>query len=416
MNKTYVIQGNKELNGEVNISGSKNAALCLLAAALLTQEKTILFNIPNISDIRYFIEILSYLNVKTEFNDNVLKIDPSSMEIRNLRIPQVSKFRASYYLIGALISKFKKLKINMFGGCDFVDRPINYHLDMFASFGVNYSFKDDYYEFEFNDNLNDRYRLPYPSFGATINAILFAVSLKRKITIENICLDIEIQSFIDFLIKMGAKIVIDGNNIVIKAFKLKGCSFKNIPDKIESGNFILMGPLICSKLKVNNIRPLDNKAIFDLLSSLDVEYELGDDYVVLHKSKITKSCIINTGINQNISSDLQPLLSVFCLNIPRISIIKEKVYKSRFTHIEPLKKMGGFILESNQNILINGIMTLIGQKIVCTDLRMTSAMIFASLCAEGESVLYHGEYLDRGYENLINKLRNLGADIKVYES
>ena len=177
-----------------------------------------------------------------------------------------------------------------------------------------------------------------------------------------------------------------------------------------------MGPLICSKLKVNNIRPLDNKAIFDLLSSLDVEYELGDDYVVLHKSKITKSCIINTGINQSISSDLQPLLSVFCLNIPRISIIKEKVYKSRFTHIEPLKKMGGFILESNQNILINGIMTLIGQKIVCTDLRMTSAMIFASLCAEGESVLYHGEYLDRGYENLINKLRNLGADIKVYES
>ena len=150
---------------------------------------------------------------------------------------------------------------------------------------------------------------------------------------------------------------------------------------------------------IKNICPLHNKELLDLFSLLDINYDLGDDFVKIKKTKIDKSCFIETGIGNHISSDLQPLLTVFCLTIPKISVIKEKVYSARFTHIKPLRKMGACIFESNQNILINGIMSLTGQEIVATDLRMAASMVYAGLLAEGKTTIDQADYLERGYEN-----------------
>ena len=166
----------------------------------------------------------------------------------------------------------------------------------------------------------------------------------------------------------------------------------------------------------SDLKPYSFKVFCVLFTMLDVDYELGDDYIVIKKQNIKKSVFVETGINDKISSDLQPLLSVFCLNIKRISVIKEVVYPSRFTHVEPLKEMGGFIAISNQNLLINGIMDLYGADTKITDLRMGAAMIFAALTATGKSRITNLEYVNRGYENFIYKLKQLGADIKEYEN
>ena len=415
MSKTYVINPHGLLNGEVNISGSKNCALCLIACSLLVKGKTILRNIPKIKDIEMFVKILNYLNVKTEFFNNVLTIDTSNIEYKDLLIDEVKQFRASYYLIGGLITRFKHLKINQSGGCNFVYRPINFHLDFFNYVGVKSLVTNDELTFDYIENEKDEYTLPYPSFGATINALLFAISSNRKITLKNLCTEIEIYHVVKMLKKMGANILFDKSNAYIEPSELYPIDYENIPDRIETGTFLLMGPTICSSLKINKINPLHNKHILDLFSLLDIDYELGEDYVVLKKTDINKSCFIETGIGDCFSSDLQPLLTVFCLNIPRISVIKEKVYSSRFTHIVPLKKMGASLSEANQNILINGIMTLEGKEITCTDLRMSASMIFASLMSKGQTILHQVDYLDRGYENFVDKLNSLGADIKVYE-
>ena len=199
MAKTYLIHGSKELSGEVIISGSKNCALTLIAGALLTNEEMILENIPCIKDIETFIRILSYLNIKTEFNNNILKINAFTIENKSLCIDDVKKFRASYYLIGSLINRFKKLEISKAGGCNFVNRPINYHLDLLKNFGVDYLEKEDNYYFDYHENDIEEYTLPYPSFGTTINGILFAISSKKNITLKNICTEIEILHFIDMI-------------------------------------------------------------------------------------------------------------------------------------------------------------------------------------------------------------------------
>lgn len=415
MSKSYIINPTGLLNGEINISGSKNCALCLIAGALLVKGKTTLNNIPKIKDVEMFIKILNYLNIETTFSNNTLQIDTTNITYKDLDIEEVKSFRASYYLIGALINTFKHITIAQSGGCNFVTRPINFHLDLFKKFGIDNVNKDCLYTFSLTNNNEIEHTLPYPSFGATINGLLYAVSSNRYITLKNLSSEVEIYHFIKMLKLMGAKIFFDYNTAIIEPSLLHPITFTNIPDRIETGTFLLMGPTICSYLKINNICPIHNKEILDLFSLLDIDYELGDNYVILKKTNIKKSCFIETGLDNHISSDLQPLLTVFCLTIPRISVIKEKVYSSRFTHIEPLKKMGAFISESNQNILINGIMNLQGQEIIATDLRMAASMVFASLIAEGKSTIKNIDYLDRGYENFAQKLISLGADITVYE-
>lgn len=415
MTKTLIVEGNRSLKGEVSISGSKNCALCLIAGALLCNDTVILNQIPDIEDIRKFIRILTYLNVETEFHENTLTIDASKIAPKSLHIEEVGTFRASYYLIGALIHSFRQLEISHCGGCNFVKRPINFHKDMFRNFGIECKDNDGFYRFDVREETGGSYTLPYPSFGTSVNALLYAVSSGQEIEIHNVTTEIEFVHFVCFLKAMGADILLEETNAYIRPAPLHGAQFSNIPDRIETGTFLLLGPTNCEYLKIRNLYPLHNKPILDLFSLLDIDYELGDDYVVLKKTAITKSVFIETGGDRMISSDLQPLLTVFCLNIPRISVIQERVYASRFTHIEPLKKLGAFVTEANQNILINGIMQLVGGEVEATDLRMGAAMVYAALSAKGISRIRHAEFIDRGYERFVEKLTALGADIKVYE-
>ena len=232
------------------------------------------------------IEILSYLNVKINFKNNILKINASTIENKSLCIENVKKFRASYYLIGSLINRFKKLEISKAGGCNFVKRPINYHLDLLKNFGVDYFEKEENYYFNYHENDIEEYTLLYPSFGTTINGILFAVSSNKNIVLKNICLEVEILHFINMIKEMGGKLTLVDNNLYIEKSVLHGIKYKNIPDRIETGTFLLMGPTICSYLKIKNINPLHNRDLLDLFSLLDIDYILGEDYVILKKTKI----------------------------------------------------------------------------------------------------------------------------------
>lgn len=415
MESNIVVTGRKLLSGEVKISGSKNCALCLIAGALLIEDEVIINNVPDIEDIRQFIKILNYLNVETNFENNILRINAKELEIKDLLTETITSFRASYYLLGALLNKVDYLKISKFGGCNFVKRPINYHRDLFRHFGISSLEKEEYYEFKRDEFKYDDYTLTYPSFGTSVNALLYAVSSNKEMRIHNLTNEIEFVHFVMFLVSMGANISLINDMAIVRPAKLHGGEFNNIPDRIETGTFMLMGPIICERLKINNICPIHNKSLLDLFSLLDIQYELGENYIILEKQDIKKSVFVETGFNEKISSDLQPLLSVFCLNIKRISVIKEVVYPSRFTHVEPLKEMGGFIAISNQNLLINGIMDLYGADTKITDLRMGAAMVFAALTATGKSKLSNLKYVHRGYENFIYKLKQLGADIEEYE-
>ena len=415
MESNIVVTGRKLLSGEVKISGSKNCALCLIAGALLIEDEVIINNVPDIEDIRQFIKILNYLNVETNFENNILRINAKELEIKDLLTETITSFRASYYLLGALLNKVDYLKISKFGGCNFVKRPINYHRDLFRHFGISSLEKEEYYEFKRDEFKYDDYTLTYPSFGTSVNALLYAVSSNKEMRIHNLTNEIEFVHFVMFLVSMGANISLINDMAIVRPAKLQGGEFNNIPDRIETGTFMLMGPIICERLKINNICPIHNKSLLDLFSLLDIQYELGENYIILEKQDIKKSVFVETGFNEKISSDLQPLLSVFCLNIKRISVIKEVVYPSRFTHVEPLKEMGGFIAISNQNLLINGIMDLYGADTKITDLRMGAAMVFAALTAMGKSKLSNLKYIHRGYENFIYKLKQLGADIEGYE-
>lgn len=416
MEKVFCVEGNKKLKGEVDISGSKNSVLCLIAASLILNGETILENVPRIKDVFTMLSILEYLNCEIDFKGNTLRINPTSIVNKSLKIDEMIAFRASYYFYGALIKKFKTLNCFKPGGCHLGNRPIDQHLLALSKLGVTY-YEDDGLILNYSMMPQQKIVFEKVSLGATVNAILLSVQMDKPVLIVNPSFEPEVLDLVNFLNTAGARISKKGDNLLVDPSKeLKGTKYQVIPDRIEAGTFLLLGAALAEELKVNRINTSHMKPLFDVFDELGVEYTIDNDSVIIKKTIINKGIKVKTGPHPEFPSDLQPLLTSYLTTIPKISIIQENVYEDRFSHINQLRKMGANIVVVNNNIVINGIFKLKPAIVEGKDLRSTAALVFSALLAKGKSYIKGLDYLYRGYEDFEVKLNSIGGKIDVVEA
>ncbi len=413
--ETCIVRGGNKLEGEVEISGSKNTALCLIAACLSIKKKTRFHRIPHLSDIHNFLNILKYLHVSFDFDeDGTLTLDPTQIKITDLIMDEVRNFRASYYLIGALLKEAGTLRIAYPGGCSFDYRPIDIHLQFFKDMGVSVSEEKNILQFKrIQEKVKKEITLKNISFGATVNAILFCMKSKEEIQLNNVSPECEIDFLIQYLNKAGANIEKKKNSIYIHPVKeYHETTFTNMFDRMETGTFAFLGGALGSL----RLKGVDKRYVASLERALfmsGAQHYFAEDTLVVRHSKEQHSVIMETGIYPLFPTDLQPILTAYLLSIPRIHVIRENIYQERFSHVEELKKMGAMITRERDTLLINGIFTLHSAEMMAKDLRCGAALLLAGLLVPEESQIHHAEVLKRGYERIYEKLHLIGADVGV---
>ena len=402
------------IDGMVFISGAKNIALPLIYASLLSRGVHIYENVPDIVDIRITLQILNQLNVKTKFKDNVLEIDTSEFKISGLPFELIKKLRASYYLLGVLIPQINKLSFTYPGGCSFQVRPIDYHLEGFKKVGVKIIENNDVLSFDNTSLKAGVVILPKPSVGATINLLFTMVQIKGKSEIVNPSFDFEVKEVIKYLNKIGHLIEIEENKLIVYG----GCStpIKHfIPyDRVEVATFALIGAAINRLL----ILGFDDNSINSLLSFFDgmnVKYEYHDNALFVEKSPLNKDVKLTLSVDPYINTDFGPLLCAFLLQNKKISIIEDTIYPSRNKYVEELKKIGANIEVVNNKIIIFPNSKFKESVMVGKDLRGTMSLLIASLISEEKQKVFGLEYLERGYEDIINKLKKINTKIRRKE-
>lgn len=410
------IQGNQKLSGTVRISGAKNSSVALIPAALLASSKTTLCNVPNILDIDYLEKTLNYLNVQLNRASGSLVIDSTLMENKEIPEELSSKLRASYYFMAVLLAKYKYVKMHFPGGCKIGSRPIDQTLKAFKLLGATIEEENDIYTIYADELIGNKIELDMPSVGATINSIIVAVLAKGKTIIKNAAKEPEIGDLINMLNKMGAKITgIDTSEITIEGVtSLTGCNHDIIPDRIETGTYTIIGALLGSYLKIDNIVPKHIKSLTDTLEQMGAELEIHDDYLIINSTKL-KAIDIKTSGYPGFPTDLQQPFVSLLTKAKGKSMVTETIYENRFMNISYLNKMGANIHVENKTAIILGPTKLIGKEVVATDLRAGASLLIAGLIAEGETIITEINHLLRGYEEIVEKLTNIGAKIEIKE-
>ena len=415
--KKIIIEGGHTLSGTINIGGAKNSAVALIPASILCNGSTTIYNVPKISDTTSLIEILEYLGAKVNLGEDVINIDSSN--IINKEIPEdiSKKLRASYYFMGALLGKYKKVTMFFPGGCKIGERPIDLHLKGFEMLGAKVSSSGNKYTVEADELIGNSIYLDIASVGATINIMLAATLASGITTIENAAKEPEIVNVATFLNTMGAKITGAGTSeIKIEGVKKLNSSFHEvIPDRIEAGTYLIAGALIGDKLKINNIIPDHLESLTSKLSEMGVILEIGSDYIIVNKTTNLKPINIKTLVYPGFATDLQQPITTLLTQCNGTSSIEETIWENRFLNAEYLNKMGANIIVNNSKAIIKGSTPLIGKEVIATDLRAGACLILAGLIAKGETKIQNIEHILRGYENIIEKLTNVGAKIRIEE-
>ncbi len=415
--KIMEIEGNKELKGTIRISGAKNATVALIPAAILTDEEATICNIPEITDTNALCDILDLLNVDVKRASESIIIDPKNMKNIEISEKYSKKLRASYYFMGALLGKYKKVVMHFPGGCSIGARPIDLHLKGFEALGAKVTNQKNKYIVEAEELKGANIYLDFASVGATINIMLAAVKAKGITTIDNAAKEPEIVNVATFLNNMGAKVTGAGTSTI----KIEGvehlhkCFHEVIPDRIEAGTYIIMGALCGNRLKIDNIIPEHIDSLLSKLEEIGTELEIGTDYVVVTKKDEYKQTTIKTGPYPGFPTDLQQIFTVLLTQSNGKSKVVETIFENRFMHVPYLNDLGADITIKNQTATIMGPTKLTGTNVVATDLRAGATMVAAGLKAEGQTVITNVEHILRGYEQIVEKLTNVGAKIEIKE-
>lgn len=415
--KIIEINGGNKLTGTIRISGAKNATVALIPAAILTDEEVTICNVPEITDTEALCDILKELNVETKRASESIIINP--INLKNIEIEEKfsKRLRASYYFMGALLGRFKKAVMYFPGGCSIGARPINLHLKGFEALGAKVTNEGNKYIVEAEELKGADIYLDIASVGATINIMLAAVKAKGITVIENAAREPEIVNVATFLNNMGAKITGAGTSTI----KIEGvehlhkCFHEVIPDRIEAGTYIIIGALCGEKLKIDNIIPEHLDSLISKLKEIGVVVEEGSDYIVVSKSDKYKPTTIKTAVYPGFPTDLQQPLTVLLTQSTGKSKVIETIWENRFMHIPYLNELGANIRVNNQTATIIGPSKLVGGEVVATDLRAGAAMVAAALKAEGKTTITNVEHILRGYEQIVEKLTNVGAKISTKE-
>ena len=412
---SYIIEGGHKLEGTVKISGSKNAALPILAATVLNVGKTTLYNVPNIQDTQMMFKILETLGGKVEKKNNKIIIDTS--KINKFEIPEelMHKMRSSVILAGALLGRYKKAIFSYPGGCDIGSRPIDLHLRSFEKLGINVVQNYGNIICDAEKIKGEKIDLDFPSVGATENAILASVLAEGITTITNAAREPEIIDLRNFLNKMGAKIIGAGTNEIqiTGVKKLKDISYNIMPDRIETGTFLCLavatkGNLILENTNAEHITPVITK-----LQEADCKIEIEKNKIKINSNKKIKALDIKTMPYPGFPTDMQSVFSAMLTTAKGTSIIVENIFENRFKYTQELNKMGAKITVEGKSAIIRGVRKLYGANVKATDLRGGAALVLAGLSAKGITKVENIEYILRGYENFDKKLRNINANIQM---
>lgn len=416
--KKIIINGQKELKGTIRISGAKNAAVAIIPAAILTDEEATICNVPEISDIDSLEEILKFLNIDIKRATETMIINPKNMKNKSIPADISSKLRASYYFMGALLAKYNYVEMNFPGGCKIGSRPINLHLEGFKKLGATIEENEEKYIIKADKLRGTQIYLDVASVGATINIMLAATKAEGTTIIENAAREPEIVNVATFLNNMGAKIVGAGTSVIkIKGVKKLTKGFAEIiPDRIEAGTYTIMGALLGNPLKISNIIPEHIEALTSKLKEAGANIEIEADSIICQKTDNLKPVNIRTYYYPGFATDLQQPFSVFLTQCKGTSEIEETIYENRFMHVEYLNRMGANITTKERIATIHGKTPLKGQDVIATDLRAGASLVIAGLLAENKTTIEKVEHILRGYEGIIEKLVNVGADIKIEEN
>ena len=410
------IFGQGKLSGIVEISGAKNSALVLLAASLLTNERIILENVPRLTDIEKMGNILKNLGVNLVYKNNNLEIDSKNISLKELPYELVNGLRASFFCIGALLSKFGEAKVPLPGGCNIGSRPIDEHINGLKALGAKILIEDGIVKAKLKRKKNKlngtNIKLKCPSVGATETLIMAASLAEGRTIIENAAREPEIQDLCQMLNKMGAKIYDSGKEKIIidGVNKLSGCTHKVIPDRIEAGTFLIAAAATSSSITISPVIPNHLEAVTNKLQESGSKITIKGNSITIHPKEL-KAVNISTAPFPGFPTDLQAPFTALMTIANGESKISETIFENRMNHINLLNKMGASI-KLNKNVAhIKGVKKIKGMDLVATDLRSSAALIIAGIIAKGNSKIYGLEHLDRGYENFESKLKMLGIKI-----
>ncbi len=412
----YIIKGGNKLNGEVFVSGAKNAVLPILASTVLNSGICILKNVPMLLDTFVAIDILKDLGCDVSYGENTIVVNSKNMNKTNVKEDLVKKMRSSIIFLGGIISRFKEASICYPGGCNLGKRPIDFHLSAFEKLGIKIEDNQNIIKASVDTIKENVINLPFASVGATQNIILASVFVEGKVVIKNCAKEPEIIDMAKFLRKMGANIYGEGTHtITIKGVKKLNdlVEYTIMPDRIEAGTFLCMSAITKGNVKINGINPQYLKSLLDILIEMGCNIYTNKDNIKIKVDKTLKPVdFLETKPYPYFPTDLQPQLMALLATVDGISIIKENIFEARNKHIPELNKMGCNIVEDNNMFIINGVDNLTGEKVYSKDLRGGASLITAGLFAKGKTTVEGACYINRGYELLDKKLNILGADIK----
>lgn len=413
--ENFVIKGGHELFGEVSISGAKNAAVAILPAALLCDDVVRIENIPNISDVSLIIQILDRMGAGIKMiNKNTIEIDSRSVICKAVPYDLASRFRASYYLIGVMLGRFKRAEVAMPGGCDFGTRPIDLHTKGFRMLGATVETVDGMVCAKADKLVGASIYMDQVSVGATMNVMLAAVLARGLTIIENAAKEPHIVDLANFLNSMGADVRGAGTDVIkIRGVEtLHGCTYSIIPDQIEAGTYMVAAATCGGDVLVKNIIPKHLESISAKLIEAGAEIIEYDDAIRVTRFKALTKCNVKTMPHPGFPTDMQPQMAVLLSLAQGTSILTEGVWDSRFQYVGQLLRMGADIQVDGKIAVIEGVDKLAGVNVKATDLRAGAAMIIAGLAAKGETTVEDILYIDRGYEDVVEKFSAIGADIR----
>ena len=415
----YVIKGGNPLYGDVEIGGAKNAALPILAAAVMTDETVTIENLPNVRDINVLLQAIEQIGAKVErVNDHKVKINGSFIHDLTVDNEFIRKIRASYYLIGALLGKYRKTAVALPGGCDIGSRPIDLHKKGFCAMGAEVDISHGLFQVEAERLIGTHIYLDKVSVGATINIMMAASLAEGKTVIENAAKEPHVVDVANFLNSMGANIRGAGTDVIriVGVEKLHKTEYSIIPDQIEAGTFMFAAAAAGGDVLVTNVIPKHLEATTAKLLEVGCEVEEFDDAVRVISNGRLQRTQVTTLPYPGFPTDMQPQMAVLLGIAEGTSTVTESIFENRFRYVDELTRMGANIKVESNIAIINGVPKYTGARVNAPDLRAGAALVIAGLAADGVTVVDDIHYILRGYENFDTKLRELGGNIELVKS
>lgn len=415
MDEVFLIRGGKTLSGEIEVEASKNAYLPILASSILCDGKVTFTNVPEFSDIDNMCDILKILNVKVSRKNNYLSLNTESVVNTKISHELTAKLRASIFLLGALLGKFRQAVISYPGGCKIGTRPIDIHLKAFRSLGVKIVEKHGYIYCNASNMKAGKVVFPSVSVGATESLMMCATLLEGETTLYNVAKEPEIKELEKFLNSLGADIRGAGTDTIkiTGVKKLHSGEFTVFPDRIIAGTQLILGALCGKNMTISNFRREDNQFLLNILKESACDFKLKNDKIIVTaQGRYPSYKFVETLPFPYFPTDLQPQLMVLETLSKGTSVIKENLFENRFNHVMELTKMGADILVKDRLAIISGVEKLFGADVYSSDLRAGAGLVIAGLMAEGYTTVHNIHFIDRGYEKLEEKYQNLGAEIK----